>query len=125
MIIGSQTRKFAGVAFALAALTTSAAIMAQDDLLTETVQFNDLNLTTETGVDLLDRRLNRAVKRVCGSAPIQSASANRRVRHCQDQAWVGIEPQRSFAIASANNGNRQTEIAVNARGATIRLASAD
>ena len=91
------------IAFALAALTAALPLsaMARDESPTENVPYGDLNLATEAGVETLDRRLDRAVERVCGVAAPRSLGVNRIIEECKDEAWQRIQGARQVAIAQA------------------------
>jgi len=99
-----NTRKpnLPAIAFALAALTAtlpSSAIAGEPQ--TEKVPYGDLNLATEAGIQALDRRLDRAVERVCGESQIRNLAANRQVERCRADTWRSIQDERQFAIARA------------------------
>lgn len=101
----TNTRKsnLSAIAFALAALTATipGQAFANGEPLTEDVHYGDLNLATQAGIDALDRRLDRAVKRVCGEPSPRSLSATRQVGKCREETWQSIEADREFAIARA------------------------
>ena len=85
------------IAFALAALTATPAIAQASH--TVRVPYGDLNLASQSGIAALDRRLDRAVERVCGNAPIQDLSARRRIERCRTETWQSIQDDRQVAIA--------------------------
>jgi len=99
-----NTRKsnLPAIAFALAALTAtlpSSALAGAAQ--SETVPYGDLNLGSEEGVKALDRRLDRAVERVCGTPQIRSLQAQRQIEQCRAETWAAIQDDRQFAIAKA------------------------
>lgn len=127
MIMTECTRNLAGIAFALAALNSAGATMAQErpmESRTEIVSFLDLDLATDRGVERLDQRLHRAVNRVCGRSIMQSVRESREARDCRDAAWESVQPQRSFAIAQALGEDGEV-LAAGARGGRIQVAAAD
>jgi len=113
-----NTRKsnLAAVVFALAALTATPAVAQASH--TEEVPYGDLNLGTQAGIAALDRRLDRAVERVCGDALFRNLAAQRRIEQCRAQTWQSIQDDRQFAIAKAT-GQRDVQRAENTpRGQT-------
>lgn len=108
------------IIFALAALVTAvpAAAATNEERVSETVSYADLDLTSEAGIETLDRRLDRAVRRVCGSPMVKSVQSERRVTKCREQAWNAIRSERDLAIARAGerrlaraSGESQTVVA--------------
>ena len=96
-----NTRKsnLPAIAFALAALTATPAFAGA--VHTEKVPYGDLNLGTPAGIAALDRRLDRAVERVCGDAPLRNFAAQRQIEKCRADTWQSIEDDRQFAIAKS------------------------
>lgn len=92
------------IAFALAALVAahSSSAVARSDQLTERVPYGDLNLTNESGIKALDRRLDRAVERVCGFATAREISQQRAIDKCRRETVNSIRNDRELAIAKAN-----------------------
>jgi UrcA family protein len=86
-------------AFAISALTFSAAAVAAEPVQSETVRFGDLNLATPAGANTLRQRLNLAAQRVCDEklGLKTDVFARRRARTCQDLAVA-----RAQAIVSAS-----------------------
>ena len=97
----NNTRKstLPALAFALAALSATPVVAQVAHSVA--VPYGDLNLGTQAGVAALDRRLDRAVERVCGDAPIQNLSAQRRIDQCREDTWKSIQDDRQFAIAKS------------------------
>ena len=111
------------VTFALAALTVAVptAAHAETGPRTERVSYGDLNLASEAGVKALDRRLDRAVRRVCGDDHrnlVMSSS----VKNCIETARASIRPQREFAIARANGQDGKAWAENNRGQAVVALA---
>ena len=80
------------LAAAAAALLLPAAAGAQDwrdrDTMSIRVDASALDLSTASGVDELERRVRRAVDRICGSD-----------RECREEAWASTDEQVDYAIA--------------------------
>jgi UrcA family protein len=112
---------FLGCALAAAGLALPAPVLAEQIERTEYVSFGDLDLTSEEGVETLDRRLNRAVTRVCGTEAFQVLAVWAQVRDCKRGAREGIAPQRDAAIARARGLTPTVEIAGNTGGEQIAL----
>ena len=104
------------IAFALAALvcTVPSAANAGDGPATEKVPYADLNLATSEGIEELDRRLDRAVMRVCGET-YPRPHAITTIAQCKRVTKRDLKPQREYAIARAN-GNADVQWAQNAVG---------
>lgn len=111
------------LAFGLAALVNCipSTAIAREQGTTERVSYADLDLTSRAGVEALDRRLDRAVKRVCGYAPVTPLNQQRRIAACVDDTWDSIQPQRHGAIAKATE-RRNTDFAQNASRETPVIA---
>jgi UrcA family protein len=73
-----------------------------DDILTERVSYADLNLASAIGERTLDRRVSKAVRRVC-----DPEKEFVRTAMCTSAAWKSARPQIDLAVA------RATEMAVN------------
>lgn len=103
----TKTRKsnLPAIAFALAALTATPAFAGGPQ--SEEVHYGDLNLSTPAGVAALDRRLDRAVQRVCGDAARQNLSAQRLIARCRAETWQSIQDDRQFAIAKSTGRDVQ------------------
>lgn len=112
------------IAFGLAALVNLApsVAIAQDRGPTERVSYADLDLTSPAGVEVLDRRLDRAVKRVCGSPAAASLHTQRRIAQCVDDTWDTVRPQRHVAIAQAAERRDNLDFARNAARETPVIA---
>lgn len=103
MEANAKKSKLPIIAFAMAALvsTIPSAVFASDETRTERVDYSDLNLASDAGIKTLDRRLDRAVRRVCGTDDMHNLQERAQVIECQAKARAGIVPQRKFAIAQA------------------------
>ena len=72
-----------------------------------TVSYADLDLDSPAGRAALDRRIENAVRQVCGRAfPIDLQSHNQ-VRQCRQQTIADIQAQRNDAFAQARNSQIQ------------------
>ncbi len=102
------------LAFGLAALVSLTPSLAiAQEARSERVSYGDLDLTNAAGVAALDRRLDRAVKRVCGYDRDQPLAVQRRLNQCVDDTWSKVRPARHFAIAQATE-RRDIDLADNA-----------
>jgi UrcA family protein len=109
---------------AAAALVSAipSATFAREVVTTERVPYADLNLASEAGIETLDRRLERAVKRVCGG-DARHMGLQDEVIECREKARAGIAPQRNYAIARATGRQNGQAWAENAsRGAVVTPA---
>lgn len=100
----TNTRKsnLPAIAFALAALAATHPLSARaNPPESVTVPYGDLNLASEDGVKALDRRLDRAVERVCGDSSVRNLQTQKRVEDCREATWQSIADDRQFAIAKA------------------------
>jgi len=109
------------IAFALAALTATPAFAGSN---TVKVPYGDLNLGTPAGVAALDRRLDRAVERVCGDAPLRNLAAQRRIEQCRTQTWASIQDDRQVAIAKST-GHDEVQRAEHASGEQPQVSLAE
>jgi UrcA family protein len=95
------------IAFAAAALASAhpSVAFANDDseTRTEAVYYNDLNLASPAGVKVLDRRLDRAVKRVCGTDEAFDVVTRTQSLECERETHLAVAKQRQFVIAQANS----------------------
>ena len=110
--------------FAAAALVTAvpAATFAREDVATERVPYGDLNLASPAGVETLDRRLDRAIKRICGH-DLRHLRVSRAIAECREKTRASILPQRSYAIARATGRQDGQAWAENApRGSVVTLS---
>jgi UrcA family protein len=116
------------IAFALAALSATApswAVLAGEPR-GEVVYYGDLDLAGEPGVKALDRRLDRAVARVCGSFSIRNLTADRDVAQCREETWGAIREARDLAIARATGRyDGRQELAGDAPRGHLRVSLAE
>jgi UrcA family protein len=109
---------------AAAALVTAipSATFARENVTTERVPYADLNLASRAGIETLDRRLERAVKRVCGG-DARHMGLHDEIAECREKARAGILPQREYAIARATGRQDGQAWAENSsRGSVVTLS---
>lgn len=62
---------------------------------TKIVRYHDLNLASDQGRNVLDRRISRAAKQVCDDVGINAVIHHRRIRACvkaaHKEAWSSVE----------------------------------
>ncbi len=69
------------------------------------VSFADLNLNSERGVEILDRRIRHAVEQVCGGQPQSNLMFGGPMRQCQRESLALCRPERDRVIAAVRNGD--------------------
>lgn len=84
----------------LLALTASPAL-AEPVAAISTVQTADLDLSTPKGQRALDRRLQLAVKDVCGTASNADLAGMNEVRRCRVETLASLASERDQRIARA------------------------
>lgn len=83
-----------------------AAQNANIDAHTQVVSYNDLDLTSEADVRILDRRIRSAVEAACGPTSDADPAGNNDVRRCRAETSALIEARRDVAIAAARQSVR-------------------
>ncbi|SLK07264.1 UrcA family protein [Novosphingobium mathurense] len=97
-------KTFASLA-AVAALTVAvSANAATDGARTVPVAYDDLNLSSQAGLDTLDQRLERAVRKVCGKADVRRLDEVSDMTRCRTSAQASAAEQRTVALARRNDG---------------------
>ena len=86
------------ILFTPIALTNPA--VAQTETVSTVVSYADLNLGSQEGIAMLDRRIARAIRDLCGPYP-GSPSWNLQVRRCRAEARASAHPQRELALRNA------------------------
>lgn len=74
---------------------------------TRIVSYADLDLTSPAGQATLDRRLNTAIRQVCGRSYPLDLQSQRQVEQCRAQTASVVQAQRNDALAQANNNRIQ------------------
>ena len=99
------------------ALPIAAPAAATDRADTDTVEvsFDDLDLADPAGQRRLDRRIDAAARRLCGSG-VRGFAALRAQRECIALALDSASPQAERAIALARGGQRLAGIEVRISG---------
>lgn len=82
-----------------------------------TVSFADLNLATETGTRIFDRRIEAAVRKACGGDMPRDLDLRRGYLSCIEETSASARPARDLAVRSY----RQGSLAANDR--VIRFAA--
>ena len=93
-----------GAALALTPIAASSALAnpANSSEFSETVTHDDLDLTTQAGIDRLDDRIRTRINRLCRTGAHDS-DARRLQRECRIGALASVEQQVQIAIAQANS----------------------
>ena len=86
----------------LVALPSLASAESFSEHPTQTVSYHDLDLTSAAGQQSLHRRVDGAIRNVCGNADIRDLSAMRSQRACRVTARSGVLSQMMTAMARAN-----------------------
>jgi UrcA family protein len=87
----------------LLALSANPALAESPVTVTRTVQTADLDLSSSAGRQMLDRRLSRATKEVCGTASDVDVAGKNEVRHCRAETQASLVSERDQRIAAASN----------------------
>ena len=74
---------------------------------TQVVSYADLDLTSPAGQAALDRRLNAAIRQVCGRPFPIDLQTHRQVQQCRSQTAAIVQAQRNDAFAQANSNRIQ------------------
>lgn len=87
----------------LPALVLAAAAPAFAEPVSVTVPYGDLDLTKDAGRKVLDQRLVRASRKVCGgAAPLRDLTQLRAYRSCLVEARSSYQGQMELALTNAN-----------------------
>lgn len=94
---------------ALAALVVASALVvptvseaAENDMVR--VSYADLNLTSDSGQDRLQRRIAFAASLVCGPADHRDVPFTQKVRECRRDTIADTQPAYQAAVSSARRG---------------------
>ena len=71
------------------------------------VSYADLDLTSPAGQAALDRRIDGAVRQICGRAFPSDLQTQHEVRQCRAQTRADVQAQRNDAFAQAQNSRIQ------------------
>lgn len=81
---------------------TATPALAEPVVATSTVQTADLDLSSSKGQRALDRRLQSAVKEVCGTASDVDIAGQNDVRRCRVETLASLASERDQRIARAS-----------------------
>ncbi|MBD2841469.1 UrcA family protein [Erythrobacter rubeus] len=88
--------KKAALALSLAAIP--AAVFAAPEEHTIAVSYADLNLATDEGTAILDRRIDNAIEKICGGPAPRDVNAGMKVRRCMAKTKLTVSGQRDLAV---------------------------
>lgn len=86
----------------LMAFTAVPAVAEQPVLASSTVQTADLDLSTAKGQQALHRRLQQAVKEVCGKSSDVDVAGKNAVRRCRAETLANLSSERDLRVARAS-----------------------
>lgn len=104
----------------LATSLPATAVLAEDARAMK-VDFSDLDLRSDAGVERLDDRLRRAISRVCGDLPRGGYVEAWDAKRCKAATLADVTPRRDAVILLARTG-KPTQFA---RLEVKRVAAAD
>ena len=87
----------------LLTFTATPALAEPAAISTTKVQVADLDLSTAQGQRALDRRLNRAVIEVCGTASDADLAGKNEVRRCRADTLASLSSERDQRIAAVTD----------------------
>ena len=87
----------------LLAFSASPALAEAPLVATSIVETADLDLSSQSGQRALDRRLNQAVKEVCGTASDADVAGKNDVRRCRVETLASLASERDERIAAASS----------------------
>lgn len=87
----------------LLAFTATPALAETPVVATSIVETSDLDLSSQSGQRALDRRLNQAVKEVCGIASDVDVAGKNDVRRCRAETLASLAEERDQRIAAASS----------------------
>lgn len=92
------------------------------------VSYRDLNLALTRDQKRLDRRLDAAVKKVCGLSEfhaVRTVSAHAPYRACSDEAWTNARAQIGAAVALAKAASGAGGIEISDKAISISARTSD
>lgn len=87
----------------LLAFSATPALAEAPQIATSVVETADLDLSSQSGQQALDRRLNQAVKDVCGIASDVDIAGKNDVRRCRVETLASLASERDQRIADASS----------------------
>ncbi|WP_162013481.1 UrcA family protein [Erythrobacter sp. NAP1] len=94
-----MTKTFATAALALAAIALPLGAAHASEGRSVSISYADLDLSSQAGQEIFDRRIERAVQAVCGTMQGRP-SLDAAVRKCQQETQVSANKSRDLAIAN-------------------------
>lgn len=88
-----------------ATIAMPAAAQAAPQAPSAAVSFADLNLSSEQGTEIFDRRIRNAIARVCGGEAPRDLDSRRTYNRCLAETAVAVQPKRDLAINSYREGS--------------------
>lgn len=88
---------------ASATMLAAAPASAQMDRPSKAVHYDDLDLATQAGVDTLNRRVDHAVRTVCGVDRAQTLREHASADDCAKVAMADATPRVQLAVAQARS----------------------
>lgn len=98
------------LAIAAVAFTASPAIAQPAGSSQLAVSYADLDLRSDAGVRMLDRRIRSAVEQACGPTSSADPAGTNDVLDCRSETLASARAQRDLVIAAAN-ANSQVRLA--------------
>ena len=89
---------------ALGTAAAFAAPVAAQDAPQVSVSFADLNLSSESGTAILDRRINKAISDVCGGMAPRDVRRNLQYKSCVKETTAAVQPKRDLAVSDYRQG---------------------
>jgi UrcA family protein len=86
------------------ALALAAPAFAADKAATAKVAYGDLDLSSDSGIDRLERRLHRAARQVCGVGSLDLGESQR-ITACRNQAIAQANEELQPILAAAGRGD--------------------
>jgi len=86
-----------------------------------TVSFADLNLASERGTEIFDRRIENAIDQVCGGLAPRDVRRNLAYKECVEETAAVAKAQRDLAVNAYRDGRLANNDAMNDR--VIRFAA--
>jgi len=90
---------------AAGASLTNNSIPATDDVPKASVQYGDLNLSNEEGLNQLQRRIRQTAKDICGEAYDRDLTQRAVVVQCQDAVLASARVQTEMAVNRSRSGS--------------------
>lgn len=69
-----------------------------------TVSFADLNLSSEAGTQIFDRRIKNAIVNVCGGDAPRDLRGRTTYNRCLEKTAVAVQPMRDLAVSDYRKG---------------------